>query len=50
MAPIKSPIGTRSQIQKQSINKMALADFTLFADQLLIPTKMTMPSKFVGIA
>ncbi|KAM8701304.1 hypothetical protein ACLKA7_011566, partial [Drosophila subpalustris] len=33
-APTKSPVGTRSQIQKQSVSVMALSDFTSLADRL----------------
>ena len=32
--PAQSPIGTRSQIQKQSVSTMALSDFTSLADRL----------------
>ncbi|KAM8703602.1 hypothetical protein ACLKA7_008255 [Drosophila subpalustris] len=32
--PAQSPIGTRSQVQKQSVSTMALSDFTSLADRL----------------
>ncbi|KAL7724192.1 hypothetical protein ACLKA6_016903 [Drosophila palustris] len=32
--PAQSPIGTRSQVQKQSVSTLALSDFTSLADRL----------------